>query len=125
MHFSEKVRIFPLPIAPKLFSNKNLFSNKYFIFFYSTCLFYFIFILEKGERRGRERERETSMRERNITRLPSICALPEDRTSNPGRRPGQNRNSDFLVCGTIHNQLSHTHRLGLAFMFYNKNSIFL
>ena len=47
----------------------------------------FFFFLEREREDGRERGRDTMMRERNADQLPSVHAPARDQTSNPGTCP--------------------------------------
>ena len=88
------------------------FSNFYFYYFYPH-LRTWLCILERGE--GREKGRETSMRERNINWLTFVCAPTGDWTATQACALTGNRTYDPSVCRTTPNQLSHTDQSSVIF----------
>ena len=77
-----------------------------------------LLILERGEKR--KRERQTSMLKRNIDQLPLPCVPTRDWTCNPGMCTARNRTTNGLVYGMML-QPTEPHWPGLSFVFLIKD----
>lgn len=84
--------------------------------FKKCCVFFLFYFIDFRERQGEgERERETSMWERNIAPLSPGCTLTGDRTWNLGMCP--NRELNWWPLGAQEAQPTEPHQQGLPTLF--------
>ena len=87
-------------------------SFKNVLYFSVYCSFFFLLLVpERGERRDKERERNTDQ-------LPPACAPAGDQTCDPGMCPDRELNQRPFGLQVTPSQLSHTGQ-GFSVLFFH------